>query len=508
MCFTERIFYQCAHRSLAVLRLCPMTTAGHNFPVCELAPLKPFYAETMCAACERELHSRWVLIREWEHRWLHERGACSCDVTFPGILTTPRVIGETSSTVDASESSMATGNAHSASTEENKECSAPMAVTTAESSKNGQPKAGAQHAINQTATTTVAGNGRIPAIYSEKVTASGERHVAVRVPSLYAPEWREDHRALHESGKCRCPTTFTPFAPQIGDDELTPADTENLRHWRELETRRAQEKHGGRSHDEETARHIAEIEKVFGKFTAIGGPPRVPPLPHYFTAAYPAYTSPATYTNTIPEGAYRWETPRGASEADMLARERGLGPYRRGGFIYPDTNQPVPAPAPRPQSRGPTGPVPVPVRHRLPAPSQVQAQSQEAKTSDNNNNKGNAKATLPPEDIPICGLPIGAGPEGENQMPSWEGCALRNPRTIDAVTASAKKEDEAETQAAAGAQAEVEAEKCEEDKKGDDQGHDEGDDQIEQGEQDKGNGDDNEESSPRPLPQRRHSAST
>jgi hypothetical protein len=192
----------------------------------------------------------------------------------------------------------------------------------------------------------------------------------------------------------------------------------------------------------------------------------------------------------------------------MLARERGLGPYRRGGFIYPDTNQPVPAPAPRPQCRGPTGPVPVPVRHRLPAPSQVQAQSQEAKTSDNNNNKGNAKATLPPEDIPICGLPIGAGPEGENQMPSWEGCALRNPRTIDAVTASAKKEDEAETQAAAGAQAEVEAEKCEEDKKGDDQGHDEGDDQIEQGEQDKGNGDDNEESSPRPLPQRRHSAST
>src|SRR4051812_21689956 len=95
MCYEEFIAYQCGHRSMGVVRTCPMTTAGHNFPVCGIPPHKPHYAETMCTPCERQLHSRWVLIREWEHRWLHERGACGCEVIFPGLLTTPRVIGDT-----------------------------------------------------------------------------------------------------------------------------------------------------------------------------------------------------------------------------------------------------------------------------------------------------------------------------------------------------------------------------------------------------------------------------
>ncbi|KAK4167162.1 hypothetical protein QBC43DRAFT_286089 [Cladorrhinum sp. PSN259] len=47
----------------------------------------------MCALCEREVHSRWVLIREWEHRWLHHRGACSCNIEFPSASYIPKATG-------------------------------------------------------------------------------------------------------------------------------------------------------------------------------------------------------------------------------------------------------------------------------------------------------------------------------------------------------------------------------------------------------------------------------
>ncbi|KAM7205490.1 hypothetical protein V8F20_003074 [Naviculisporaceae sp. PSN 640] len=93
MCVDEFIAYFCGHRSLVVLRACPSTTAQPNLPVCSLRPARPEYAETMCSPCERLLHTRWVLIREWEHRWYHERGACGCPVIFPNLVTRPRVIG-------------------------------------------------------------------------------------------------------------------------------------------------------------------------------------------------------------------------------------------------------------------------------------------------------------------------------------------------------------------------------------------------------------------------------
>ena len=266
MCFQEYIAYQCGHSSFAVVRTCPMTTAGHNFPVCSRPPSKQNFAETMCAPCERQLHSRWVLIREWEHRWMHERGACGCDVSFPGLLNTPRVIGGEA----ASDTSSSAATPASTSAEEVEVPATAMStVAVASSASDGQPE-GSKTAAEKATTSASASDGRVPAIFSEAVNSSGEHHVAVRLPGLYAAEWRDDHRALHEAGKCTCKVDFAPFQPQIQHQELTVAELDKVREW-ELEADKvvvgkndAKDINGQIGND--TGR-IAEIEKLFGKFT-------------------------------------------------------------------------------------------------------------------------------------------------------------------------------------------------------------------------------------------------
>ncbi|KAK4034788.1 hypothetical protein C8A01DRAFT_38718, partial [Parachaetomium inaequale] len=277
MCYEEFIAYQCGHRSMGVVRPCPMTTAGHNFPVCGIPSHKPHYAETMCTPCERQLHSRWVLIREWEHRWLHERGVCGCEVIFPGLLTTPRVIGDTSA-AGAADSTAGPGSPTDA---EDDKHSTPRATTTAEGSKDAGSET-SQGDVEKTI--SVGGDGRIPALFAEGVTSTGEHHVAVRLPSLYAAEWHADHAALHHAGKCNCAATFTPYKPQIGEDELTPHDRDTLRQWRQREAAKEKTKHGARDVDgqtDETTKRIAEIKKEFGEFEVDDEGPKVklPRLP-------------------------------------------------------------------------------------------------------------------------------------------------------------------------------------------------------------------------------------
>ncbi|KAK3904614.1 hypothetical protein C8A05DRAFT_13507 [Staphylotrichum tortipilum] len=268
MCYNEFIAYQCGHRSMGVVRPCPLTTAGHNFPVCGAPPDKPHYAETMCAACERQLHSRWVLIREWEHRWLHERGVCGCEVAFPGLLTTPRVIGDATPAADIAPVPSTPGAATPRTAIDDGEWSKPKAIAaTGEDSADKEQQETAQ------------GDARVPALFSEAVTETGERRVTVRLSSLYAAEWQADHRALHDAGKCNCKTTFTPFQPQISDNELTPEDRETLLRWREKEEAE-EETEKPSSPDvagqgDETMKRIADIEKAFGKFEVGDEPPKV-----------------------------------------------------------------------------------------------------------------------------------------------------------------------------------------------------------------------------------------
>ncbi|KAI0842283.1 hypothetical protein F5Y06DRAFT_259434 [Hypoxylon sp. FL0890] len=91
MCFIEYLGYTCGHTSMPIKRPCPLTTQLHNNPCCPNAAVRPILAQTMCPGCARLLHGRYVNIIEHEHRFMHERGACNCDVKFP-YLQQPRVV--------------------------------------------------------------------------------------------------------------------------------------------------------------------------------------------------------------------------------------------------------------------------------------------------------------------------------------------------------------------------------------------------------------------------------
>jgi hypothetical protein len=122
------------------------------------------------------------------------------------------------------------------------------------------------------------GDGRIPALFSEEVTPSGEHRVAIRLPGLYAAEWQADHRALHDSGKCTCPTSFKPHQPQIRNEDLTSHDQEKLHRWRDLEAKEMRKEHDTREVEgqvDETLQRIAEIKKMFGEFDIESESPKV-----------------------------------------------------------------------------------------------------------------------------------------------------------------------------------------------------------------------------------------
>ena len=210
MCFNEYIAYQCGHRSNYVVRPCPLTTAAQNLTPCTLRAFKQSHALTMCVACERVLHFRWILVREFEHRWMHERGVCGCDVQFPGILYTPRVSGDV--------------------------------------------------AVEK-------GKASVPAPYTE-TTREGEHHVSVRISGLYAAEWIADHKKLHETGACKCGISFNPFQPSVQGHDFTPAERDAVQNVRHLENS------GADMTPEEIATRVAEITRLFGVFMPIPPAPQ------------------------------------------------------------------------------------------------------------------------------------------------------------------------------------------------------------------------------------------
>ncbi|KAI0144262.1 hypothetical protein GGR57DRAFT_518025, partial [Xylariaceae sp. FL1272] len=146
MCFSEFLGYTCGHTSVAVLRECPMTTHQHNNPVCPNPALRPIHAPHMCCACSRIMHERAVDTMEFTHQWIHERGACDCEAVFPALLGTKLI--------------------------------KPPETT-------------------QAVSTLHEGNSEAIPLFQE--TSDGHQtKVAIRLKSLYAVEWRDDHAKLHE----------------------------------------------------------------------------------------------------------------------------------------------------------------------------------------------------------------------------------------------------------------------------------------------------------------------
>ncbi|KAK3694316.1 hypothetical protein B0T22DRAFT_506711 [Podospora appendiculata] len=378
MCFQEFIVYQCGHRSLAVVRPCPITTTGHNFPICRIQPFLASNALTMCAPCERTLHSRWVLIREWEHRWLHERGVCGCDVVFPGLLTRPRVIG---GDPDPGSSSTTANKYNNNNTDDN-----DSAQTDPRLQPQPQP-----HTSNT-----------VPALYKETSTG-GERHVAIRLPSLYAAEWLGDHRQLHRDGRCQCPADFHTFQPEVDERDLNPEERGFLRGYRELENMNQA------LDSEKIAQRAVQVGNIFAPSPALAvaaGPSAAAsqnPAPAHAgdqggeidllvhdmnriltasSSAPPGSLGPDTSSSSSSSASTRWNTQR-QTIPDPLGQypiTHGPGPFLTAAIV-------------------PTLPV-------VPEPGQDGPEE---------------------ETLPICGLPIGAGPEGESHMPSFNNCRLSRP---------------------------------------------------------------------------------
>lgn len=237
MCFSEFIGYTCGHSSPEVLRPCPMTTQFYTNPVCTKHARRPILAPEMCPACQRVIHNRAVLITEWEHRWMHERGVCGCEVRFPDLIR-PRVVSR-------SRPGQTIGRL------------GQMRNNTPASTYN----AAARMPLSKAERSNAAGSKGVPAHYQEQSTNPGQRNVevAVRIPSLFGAEWVDEHRQLHKDGSCKCAGDFsfyeTPGTTQIvssssalvdnGPGQVVPTKT----------TTQSLEDHGHRSFQKSAPSH-------------------------------------------------------------------------------------------------------------------------------------------------------------------------------------------------------------------------------------------------------------
>ncbi|KAI1750882.1 hypothetical protein F4782DRAFT_548280 [Xylaria castorea] len=152
----------------------------------------------MCPSCNRILHARRVDIAEYEHRWMHVRGACGCDVRFPALLH-PRVVQRPTAVADENDAA-------------------------GRKTDTGASDAGFASAQQQSGPR---GRGKETAIPLYREAQVGESvEIAVRLSSLYAAEWTSDHAKLHESGQCKCPVSFERYKPlDIGncpDEDNSP----------------------------------------------------------------------------------------------------------------------------------------------------------------------------------------------------------------------------------------------------------------------------------------------
>ncbi|ROW11038.1 hypothetical protein VMCG_00907 [Cytospora schulzeri] len=207
MCFSEFIGYTCGHSSAEVLRPCPMTTQLHTNPLCARHARRPILAPEMCPACQRVLHGRAVLITEWEHRWMHERGVCGCEVRFPDLVR-PRVVGR--------ENGPGAANGYGAG----RGGGGNMEVYV-----SSLPRMGGTNGV---------GGKSVPAIYQETLTTTADGggrkpEVAIRMPSFYGAEWVDEHRQLHLKDSCKCPGDFSFYKTPASYQAVTSSSVHHRR---------------------------------------------------------------------------------------------------------------------------------------------------------------------------------------------------------------------------------------------------------------------------------------
>lgn len=200
MCFSEFLAYTCGHTSIAINRPCPLTTQIYTNPCCPRPACRPFLAPSMCYPCARILHGRRLDIAEFEHQWMHFRGACDCEIVFP-VLQGPRLTRRLS--VELNENEMA--EAMSAGVETSAPATRAFQASRRERRNRRSPSSSLSGPSRQRADTD------LPLFSEARVGQNVE--VAVRMNSLYGAEWTKDHAELHRRGRCQCPVSFERYQP-------------------------------------------------------------------------------------------------------------------------------------------------------------------------------------------------------------------------------------------------------------------------------------------------------
>lgn len=252
MCFTEYIGYTCGHTASEVVRPCPLTTHFYTNPICGTYGRRAILAQEMCPACQRIIHGRAVLILEWEHHWMHERGVCGCPVIFPDLIK-PRVVvpSKTSNSTQMPNRSAPTANIAGKSKVTNNGKAKGAQTKKAPANKNGGHKkkkkgtglqglsqfGGSKETGESTCSvnevqTGSAQTGESTHTISKKPDVRQDSHetkqgatassqsapasIPARIHSLYAAEWIDEHRQLHNAGSCNCAADFSSYqTPEV-----------------------------------------------------------------------------------------------------------------------------------------------------------------------------------------------------------------------------------------------------------------------------------------------------
>ncbi|TPX16442.1 uncharacterized protein E0L32_003736 [Thyridium curvatum] len=448
MCFSEFIGYTCGHASLPVLRPCPLTTERHSNPACSLHAQRPFLADEMCGPCQRLLHSRAVLIEEAEHRFMHERAVCGCEVVFPELIR-PRAIGPPASPPDdededddgdalQGESGIGDGDGGSSAEKENGVggLGAPRGMAAVAGTAMFVPAA-------RGATTS-----EIPPLYQETNTGH-RREVHVRLPSLYGAEWLSDHRKEHEAGRCGCKAVFATY-PEV-KKEVMPAATDD------------DDDHGDDHDDDASNAKKARHPTKKGKKISYSVPARSP-------AEMAAGAKAEASSDTLSLRQPRPKRPDGLNPAGLASHVRGLSfhdfqlsqwssdsstgspqmttpapssePKRaRARFVVEERRLPTPLPdmpEPRPAEEKKAARPKVAARiagavYQVPPAFAGRVGAFLTTASSSFDQRGDhtglvldaQTSVYPSQNLQLAGLPIGAGPEGlAPHVGDWENCAL------------------------------------------------------------------------------------
>ena len=209
MCYIEYIAYHCGHTSVAVLRVCPLTTHLPTNPVCPRSAHRPTQVTGVCPACARVLHTRWVDLVLFEHQWMHERGTCDCPVRFP-LLQHPRAVGADPRPDDEQVSYGRDAALQAISARMNE---AVRGLTAEKAADGAAPRVPASRPPATAATSW----DNIAPLWEADESAE----VRVRLSSQYAAEWVLDHGGRHRDGDCACPIRFQQYTPhRVTEDDV------------------------------------------------------------------------------------------------------------------------------------------------------------------------------------------------------------------------------------------------------------------------------------------------